>query len=73
MSVENWESIIHKNARTSDRADAGNVIDIEEDTIILELGPTAEYEIPKSKVEGFDGAEVSLSISFQDLKQYRKK
>jgi hypothetical protein len=47
MSVENWESIIHKNARTSDRADAGNVIDVEKDTIILELGPTAEYEIPK--------------------------
>lgn len=72
-AVPNWEAIIHKNARTTDRADAGNVIEIEEDTITLERGPTAEYVIPKSKVEGFDGSEVALAISFKELGQYRKK
>ncbi len=71
--IPNWESIIHKNARTNDRADAGNVIDIEEDTIVLERGPTAEYIIPKSKVEGFNGAEVTLDMSLKELGQYRRK
>lgn len=72
-AVVNWEATVYKNARTSDRGDAGNVIEIEEDTVTLERGPTAEYVIPKSKVEGFDGSEVVLAISFKELKQYRKK
>lgn len=72
-NIVNWEAIIHKNARTSDRADAGNVIDIEEETITLERGPTAEFVIPKSAVEGFNGSEVALSITFKELGQYRKK
>ena len=72
--VANWEDIIHKNARTSDGGDAGNVIEVEQDTLTLERGPTAEYVIPKSKVDGFNGSEVSLSVSLNDLNnQYRKK
>jgi hypothetical protein len=71
--VPNWEVVIHKNARTSDGGDAGNVIEVE-DTLTLERGPTAEYVIPKSAVEGFDGSEVSLTISLKELNnQYRKK
>jgi hypothetical protein len=73
MSIENWEAIIHKNARTSDRGDAGNVIEIEQDTITLERGPTAEYVIPKSAVEGFNGSEVILTVTYKELGQYRKK
>jgi hypothetical protein len=65
--VPNWEVIIHKNARTSDRGDAGNVVEAEEDTLTLERGPMAEYVIPKSAVEGFDGSEVSLTISLKEL------
>ncbi|MDP8888637.1 MAG: hypothetical protein M3M89_03310 [Thermoproteota archaeon] len=72
--IPNWEAIIHKNARTSDGGDAGNVIEVEEDTFTLERGPTAEYVIPKSKVGGFDGSEVSLTITLKELNnQYIKK
>jgi hypothetical protein len=72
--VPNWEAIIHKNARTSDGGDAGNVIEVEEDTLTLERGPTAEYIIPKSKVEGYNGSEVSLTLTLNELNnQYRKK
>jgi hypothetical protein len=39
--VPNWEDIIHKNARTSDGGDAGNVIEIERDTLTVERRPTA--------------------------------
>lgn len=72
-NIENWESIVHKNARTSDRGDAGNVIEIEESTITLERGPTTEYVIPKDRVEGFDGSEVTLSITYNELAQYKRK
>jgi RNase P/RNase MRP subunit p29 len=72
-AIANWEAIVHKNARTSDHGDAGNVVEVEENTITLERGPTAEYVIPKSKVEGFNGAEVVLSIILKDLGRYSKK
>lgn len=72
-NIVNWDAIVHKNARTSDRADAGNVIEIEDNTITLERGPTLELVIPKDKVEGFDGSEVSLSISFKELGQYKRQ
>jgi RNase P/RNase MRP subunit p29 len=72
-NIENWEAIVHKNARTSDRGDAGNVIEIEENTITLERGSTTEYVIPKDKVEGFNGSEVTLSISYKELGQYKRK
>ena len=72
--VPNWDVIIHKNARTSDGGDAGNVIEVEEETLTLERGPTAEYVVPKSAVEGFNGSELSLTISLKELNnQYRKK
>ena len=72
--IPNWETIIHKNARTSDGGDAGNIIEVEENTLTLERGPTAEYVIPKSAVEGYNGSEVMLSISLKELNnQYRKK
>jgi RNase P/RNase MRP subunit p29 len=72
-NIVNWEAIVHKNARTTDRGDAGNVIEIEENTITLERGPTTEFVIPKDKVEGFDGSEVILSIRYNELGQYKRK
>ena len=71
--IPNWEVIIHKNARTSDGGDAGNVIEVEVDTLTLERGPTAEYVIPKSAVEGFNGSEVSLTISLKELNNQVQK
>ncbi|MFL6523384.1 MAG: hypothetical protein ACJ70Q_08110 [Nitrososphaera sp.] len=72
--VANWGLIIHKNARTSDGGDAGNVVEVEDEPLTLERRPTAEYVIPKSSVEGFYGSEVTLTISSKELNnQYRKK
>ena len=34
--VANWEVIIHKNARTSDGGDAGNVVEVEDETLTRE-------------------------------------
>jgi hypothetical protein len=58
--VIDWEAIVHKNVRSKDRADVGNVDAIETDAIvIITEGARGEYRIPKSEVEGFDGARCS--------------
>jgi hypothetical protein len=70
--VVDWEAIVHKNVRSKDRADVGNVDAIETDAIvIITEGSRGEYRIPKSEVEGFDGAEVFLRPNIAELKKYK--
>jgi hypothetical protein len=70
--VVDWEAIVHKNVRSKDRADVGNVDAIETDAIvIITEGARGEYRIPKSEVEGFDGAEVFLRLNIAELKKYK--
>jgi hypothetical protein len=68
--VVDWEAIVHKNVRSKDRVDVGNVDAIETDAIvIITEGARGEYRIPKSEVEGFDGAEVFLRSNIAELKK----
>jgi hypothetical protein len=70
--VVNWDSIVHKNVRSKDGQDAGNVDAIEEDTVVITSeGDRKEYNLPKSQVEGYNGAEVFLKITFGELEQYK--
>ena len=70
--VVDWEAIVHKNVRSKDRADVGNVDAIETDAIvIITEGARCEYRIPKSEVEGFNGAEVFLRSNIAELKKYK--
>ena len=70
--VVDWEAIVHKNVRSKDRADVGNVDAIETDAIvIITEGARGEYGIPKTEVEAFDGAEVFLRSNNADLKKYK--
>ncbi len=71
-AVVDWESIIHKNVRSKDGQDAGNVDAIEGDVVIIaSQGDRKEYNLPKSQVEGYNGAEVSLKITFVELERYK--
>lgn len=71
-AVVNWESIVHKNVRSKDGEGAGNVDAIFGDTIIItSQGDRGEYKLPKSQVEGYNGAEVSLKITLDELEKYR--
>jgi hypothetical protein len=71
-AVVNWESTIHKNVRSKDGQDAGNVDAIAGDTLVITSeGDRQEYNLPKSQVEGYNGAEVSLKITFGELKKYK--
>lgn len=69
--VADWERIIHKNVRTSDNVAHGKIIAIPDNTdtvIITSQGSRGEYEIPKSAVTGFNGAEVFLNMNTEELR-----
>jgi hypothetical protein len=71
-AVVNWDSIVHKNVRSKDGQDAGNVDAIEGNTVVITSeGDRQEYNVPKSEIEGYNGAEVSLKIPFGELKKYK--
>jgi hypothetical protein len=71
-AVLNWDAIVHKNVRSKDGQAAGNVDAIEGNTVVITSeGDRQEYNIPKSEIEEFNGAEVSLKIPFGDLKKYK--
>ena len=71
-AVLDWDRIVHKNVRSSDGQDAGNVDAITGDSIvIITEGARKEYKISKSNVEGYNGAEVFLKLTIGELENYR--
>jgi hypothetical protein len=72
--VLDWDRTVLKGVRTNDNQDAGNVISVASDEITVgSEGARHEYVIPKSAVEGFNGSEVFLKISFGELRNYEVK
>ena len=70
--ILNWDRTVHKNVRSKDMQDVGTVIAILGDAITILQGTKREYQVPKSHVEGFNGSEVFLDLSFNDiLKSYK--
>jgi hypothetical protein len=70
--VLDWDRIVHKNVRSKDRTDVGNVDAVNEDSIvIITEGARGEYKIPKSEVDEFDGAEVFLKSTFSELRKFK--
>ena len=69
--VIHWERVIHKNVRSSDGADIGNIIFEAGDTITIMQGASREYNVPKSAVDGFNGSEVFLSIPYKQVMSYK--
>ncbi len=68
-AVVNWDAIVHKNVRSKDGQDAGNVDAIEGNIVVITSeGDRQEYNVPKSEIEEFNGAEVSEN-SFWRLKE----
>ncbi|MCI0561376.1 MAG: hypothetical protein MN733_23055 [Nitrososphaera sp.] len=62
---------MHKNVRSKDGIDAGNIISEAGDKFTIMQGAKREYNLPKSCVEGFDGGEVYLNISYSELMNYK--
>jgi hypothetical protein len=70
-AILHWERVIHKNVRSKDGYDIGNIISESGDTITVMQGASREYNISKSAVEGFDGSEVQLSITYSEVQSYK--
>jgi hypothetical protein len=71
-AVLDWDRIIHKNVRSSDGQDAGNVDATYGDSVvIITEGTREEYKVPKSQVEGYNGSEVLLKLTAYELEKYR--
>ena len=71
-AVLDWDNIVHKNVRSKDGQDAGNVDATDSDSVvIITEGAREEYKIPKSQVDGYNGAEVLLKLTLSELEKYR--
>lgn len=67
--------ISKKGVISSDHEPAGNIIGERGDSIIVEKGVANEhiYLIPKSKIEAYDGAQLILKATYQDLHSFEEK
>lgn len=70
-AILHWERVMHKNVRSADRVDVGTIISEDGEMFTILKGASREYRLPKSAVEGFNGAEVSLNISYNELQSYK--
>ena len=63
---------MHKNVRSKDGQDAGNVDAIMGDIVVITTqGDPREYNLPKTQVGGFNGAEVFIKNTLDELDRYR--
>jgi hypothetical protein len=70
-AILHWERVMHKNVRSSDRVDVGTIISEDGDMFTILKGASREYLVPKLAVDGYNGAEVFLKISYGDLQAYK--
>jgi hypothetical protein len=70
--ILDWDRVVHKNVRTNDNAAVGNIVAVNNKSIIVtSQGARDEYIIPKSMVEAFNGAEVFLNIHYGQLRKFK--
>ena len=70
-ALQFWDRKIHKNVRSKDWIDLGNVIPESGDTFKVMQGASREYDIPKCVREAFDGSELLLSKPFSEVLRYK--
>ncbi|HEX2014366.1 MAG TPA: hypothetical protein VLA68_03980 [Nitrososphaera sp.] len=70
-AILHWERVIHKNVRSKDGYDIGNIISEAGDTFMVMQGASREYKMPKSAVDGFNGSEVLLTMTYQEVQAYK--
>jgi hypothetical protein len=67
----NWTELVRdrKGIRTKDDKSCGNIIGNDEKNIIIEDGAMRQhiYKVPKSNIQSFNGTELRLNISYDEL------
>jgi hypothetical protein len=73
----NWTELIkdRKGVITKDNQACGNIIGENDENIIIEDGAVRQhfYRVPKSAAGAYNGAELTLNISYDELKTYEDK
>ena len=72
-TVVDWDAIFKKGVRAKDGKDVGIVVGVSDQNIIVQKGVTREVILPKESVEGFDGNEVFLNMTSEELKRHEIK
>jgi len=70
-AVLNWDSVIHKQARTKDGKSLGYIAAEDEECIYVLSSQLREYRIPKSLVMEFDGSVALLGMQFGKVGRYK--
>src|SRR5688572_29917023 len=72
-----WTELIkdRKGVLTKDNQACGNIIGEDDQNIIIEDGAVRQhfYRVPKSAAGAYNGAELTLNISYDELKTYEDK
>jgi hypothetical protein len=72
-----WRELIkdRKGVVSKDNQSCGNIIGEDNESIVVEDGAISQhfYRIPKSSVEGYNGAQITLNISYNELSHYEDK
>jgi hypothetical protein len=51
----------------------GTVVGTSQENVLIEQGSRLIYDVPKAAVEGFDGNEIFLKLSSNELARYERR
>jgi hypothetical protein len=71
-AIIDWNTIFKKGARSKDDVQVGTVVGTSEENVSIERGSRLLYDVPKNDVEGFDGNEIFLKLSSEELSRYER-
>jgi hypothetical protein len=70
-AVLNWDTVIHKEARTKDGKPVGYIAAEDEECIYVLSSRHNEYGVPKSQVMEFDGSAVVIDTQFRKVGRHK--
>jgi hypothetical protein len=69
--VIDWDRVVNKNVRSKEGEPIGNIVAHMGDSLHIETtGSRGQYMIPKEHVARFDGAEVTLNLTANELAKF---
>jgi len=69
--VIDWDKVVNKNVRSKEGEAIGNIVAHMKDSLQIETtGSRGQYIVPKEQVDGFDGAEVTLNLTVNELAKF---
>jgi hypothetical protein len=71
--VADWDAVLKKGVKSIDDMQVGTVVGTSEDKVIFEGGSRNIFRVPKSEVQAFDGNEILLNLSKEDLNKYAER